>query len=86
MKIIQEDQSLEEGDDRAGNNYHGEYVEEDFIEQAVVEVSVAVKGNEVLFDPPLEETHEHLLNCLTAIIQHNQRIPRVEKLLFPGAN
>ncbi|XP_066944541.1 dynein axonemal heavy chain 3-like [Macrobrachium rosenbergii] len=68
---------------RAGNDYTGEYVEEDFIEQAVVEVSVAVRGNRVLFDPPLDQTHKHLLNCLAAIIQHNQKLPRVEKLLFP---
>ncbi|XP_071540358.1 dynein axonemal heavy chain 3-like [Panulirus ornatus] len=68
---------------KAGNDYSGEYIEESFIERAAVEVSVTVQEKRVLFQPPLQETHDRLLSCLAAIIDHNQHIPRVERLLFP---
>ncbi|XP_047469580.1 dynein axonemal heavy chain 3-like [Penaeus chinensis] len=68
---------------KAGNDYSGEYQEKDFIERAVVEVAVTVRGKKVIFQPPLPDTRDHILNCLKAIIEHNEKIPRVEKLLFP---
>ncbi|XP_069947362.1 dynein axonemal heavy chain 3-like [Cherax quadricarinatus] len=68
---------------KAGNDYTGEYIEESFIERSVVEVSVTVQEKRVLFCPQLTETHDRLLSCLAAIIEHNQRIPRIERLLFP---
>ncbi|XP_050716714.1 dynein axonemal heavy chain 3-like isoform X3 [Eriocheir sinensis] len=68
---------------KAGNSYSGEYVEEKYIEKAVVEVSVAVEHHRVSFQPPLQKTHECLLGCVASIIEHNQCIPRIERLLFP---
>ncbi|XP_063858635.1 dynein axonemal heavy chain 3-like isoform X1 [Scylla paramamosain] len=68
---------------KTGNSYIGEYMEEKYLEKAVVEVAVAVEERIVSFQPPLQKTHECLLGCLASIIEHNQRIPRVERLLFP---
>ncbi|KAK4323557.1 hypothetical protein Pmani_005754 [Petrolisthes manimaculis] len=68
---------------KAGNYYEGEYMEESFLERGVLEVSVGVESGGVIFCPPLQHTHHRLLACLDAIVEHNQRLPRVEQLLFP---
>lgn len=56
-----------------------------FYERPIVEVSVTVdKDGNAIFKPFMEDTSRHFKKCLTGIIDHNHRIPRVEKLLFPG--
>ena len=61
-----------------------EYKEEEFLEDAIVEVQVTVQDKKVHFEPTLDATRQHILQCLKAIIDHNKSIPRVERLLFPG--
>ena len=49
----------------------------------MVNMSLVVGGNGVLFSPPLEETKEIMINCLKEIVENTQEFPRIEKEIFP---